>query len=248
VDINSDERKKERERFWLEMLQARLPQIASANVQDGERPDFVLTTERLQIGVEVTEYCQEGLERQDQLAERVCRQAEAECASLGLPPIWVQAEFDHKAPLHRRQISMAATDLAQRVQRLVPPTCPGQAEERRYSGNLQTFPSWLMHVWVDRWPGISKSQWSPIRATGVPMLTSVNISTILESKSSAVADYRPLVDETWLLYVVDGFRVARDAMLSESAKRERYVCEFDRVFVLWDRGNLDELRVSRPHA
>jgi hypothetical protein len=236
--------KKERERFWLEMLQSRVPMIASAVVQDLERPDFILTTPSRRISVEVTEYCHEQLERQDQLAECVCRRAEAECASVGLPPIWVQAEFDHKSLLHKKDVPAAASDLAQRVQKLVPADCPGHAEERRYSGNLHSFPNWLRHVWVDRWPGVTRSHWSPVRAVGVPQLSSADISSVLEAKSGAVADYRSRVDETWLLYVVDGFRVARDAILGERAKRERYSCEFDRVFVLWDRGNLDELDVS----
>lgn len=201
---NTNERKKQRERFLLDSFLQTL-NLPIDITDEREAPDFLVNYEGRMIGIEVTELFVPPLDgttlqAHESLTNRIVQRAKADYQRQGFPPIHVSIGFVPRCDLggtNRDSLSKALVDfLAVR---------PLAQSERLHwhSDDARQLPDEIAFVYALGVPGEEFAHWVVPRAGWVHPLSAVLLQASIDKKASRIETYRSATDESWLLVVAD---------------------------------------------
>jgi hypothetical protein len=143
-----------------------------------------------------------------------------------------------------RYVDPVSSALARLVSRCAP-TADGWVDVSVRSWDLDDFPDAVESVRIYHSPMIDEPFWSLSGCLPNRRIGKSELERVVAKKSKAAAEYRSQFDETWLLMVIDGFRIGSAGSLDEESARVSYRSQFTRALVLRDRRVVHELDVIR---
>lgn len=241
--------KKDRERQLLRRFASRHPgYVPSGQLDDFERPDFVLSTDDgTVVGMELIDYVRGQTDNEggstdlkdEKDHEAVAGQAEnmfnaRNGASVEVHLIWHPGRHLRKSD---------RTPLASALAELVEANVPEKALETNFIEDQQLrgtrLRRYLSDVLVTRLPGRGRGVWSSFESAWTAV-SEEELQSILDSKEEDVRGYHEnLIEEydaceaIWLLIVAEGRYAASLVDLPRSAESRRYRTSFDKAF-FWD--------------
>src|SRR5579862_9455474 len=172
-----------------------------------DRPDCLVRTEGLTVGIEITRLHREvnrgerPLQETEELRIRAVQQALALYEKRGGPPLFVTVRFS-RVPLAKRTITMTAAWLAERIEAVIPATGRTTEIVPTYAPG-EEFPEEIVSVGINRPASLRHQEWWPESAGRSQSLTHTQVQAALARKAAHVAEYRAACDEIWLLLVLD---------------------------------------------
>lgn len=206
-------------------------------LEPGEAPDFRLTNQAETIGLEVTRLFhlpdRDGIWRRatESLREDVVRRARTMYECEGGPPIHVSVFFNSSTPFTKQRVKTLADELKTLVIRNLPNPDSHATEEYDWI-NREWFPEEISQISVWRLSGLTSCDWTAPDAAFVPHCTIEMIQEVILKKAARFNAYTRLVQECWLLLVLDGFRLSGTFQLSEAVLSHHYQSPFVRLYIL----------------
>lgn len=239
--------KKARERFFLEKLRTLRPDLITGDIEEFEEPDFRFKgNDGCIVGIELTEVLNSDspsgnhLQAQDSIASRVVDRAKIHYDALGAEPVIVSVHFNPAYAIRKIDVNRLATSLVKLAQRNLP--AAGEMFEEIYNWvNRSYFPEEISSVSLFRLEGQEESSWLYQRSVWVPTLSTERLDSVVQEKSARSSVYRQNCERLWLLIVADGLPLASIWAIEKDLVNRANRREFDRAFVLHDRGKLYEL-------
>lgn len=206
--------KKRRERIHLERLQALRPELLAGDLEESEKPDFLVRSACGKItGVEVTELFhpsrpgESPLQAQEALRARIVSLAWRKYDQLNEPPVQVGLIFSDTYPLSKRKVGQIA-DMVVAVVRLHRPPLGEGAEIEYDRATHSYFPRELAVILVHCIEGVDESYWSAPGAVYVPPIGAKELREVVQAKSRLADVYRERCQDLWLLIVSDGWQLS----------------------------------------
>lgn len=243
--------KKDRERQLLRAFGSVYPHIPSGQLDDFERPDFVLSAdEGTVMGVELVDYVRgqgEGERGSTELMdekdhEAVVREAEAMFSAENRASVQVNVSWHPGRHLKKSHQGTLAAALAELVERNAPREVLEPAAIERDQLRKTPLRRFVADVFVTRLTGKGKGAWVSFESTW-PEVGEEEIQRILDSKDEKVEGYREHVcqhyetcDAVWLVIVAEGRYAASLVDLSDTVESHRFRTSFDKA-VFWDKLN-----------
>jgi hypothetical protein len=228
--------KKARERHALtaaQELDGHFPRVSFRDGKEGAEPDFVLTLPDGTLGVEIVECFSPDLHRglsrnaQETFTFKVADKVKTECLRIGISHLSAHLTFDFSVRLRNEEIAPLAKEIVELIKPCGDPSTPRLRFVRR-----RQLPSAIKEISAHHRPTIPEPFIG--LASGVPPAAPFDerqLRELLKGKNEKFFRiYQLSCSKTWLLVVVDQYRVAcqtyipPDLRLTESP--------FDRVIVL----------------
>ncbi len=232
------ENQKQRERRYLDRFRECYADFPSGEIVHSERPDFILLSDDLRLGIEVSEVFQPGPDHggspqaQESLQTRTLHIASDIHLRNGGPFVDVAIQFARASDLTKRRVDRLARDLAELVGE-----SRAEIGEVIRLGDEDDLPEEIASLRIFRLPSLSRSHWNAAGAITVPRLDPPAIQDILNRKTSLLPGYLNHCDVCWLLLIADGFQFSGSVDVSESAYHHAFDSPFDRVlfFQVYER-------------
>jgi len=232
-------RKKEIERYHLELFRETRPDFPLGSVIDSEEPDFLIENSGTTIlGVEVTELYREPpaegrpMQAWENLAKQIVEEACAIHTDRGGPTLTVRVEFDLASRLRPARRSQVALKLAE----LVLSTdidIDGAVRLENHHEELEEFPEEITRIRIQRSRFRSRPLWSAPRAAFIPRLSATLLQERINEKNKRTGMYRRKSLEVWLVIVHNlHFSLASSFENIGEAVKHNYHSQFDRTFIL----------------
>lgn len=228
--------KKERERYYLDLLRSIFPGFPAGWVEDGERPDFIVHSPDGKIGIELTRIYKQGPANgpplQSQESERQAVVAEA-CRihkTMGLDPVQVHFDFEGESSLTKKHRTKYAHTLAV----LVANNLPSKNSWLEVDSNFnlpESFPFEVHYVSIARFDSLTRNAWSVPVGGIVAEDCRTDFQRVISEKDILVPDYRACWKH-WLLILADWSGPSSFFEPSTQTLSHVYRTAFDRVFFL----------------
>lgn len=214
------------------------PLFPEGEIENTERPDFVVRARDKALGIEHTEVFQPGpshggsLQAQDSLAQKVVEKARHLYTQSHNQPLHVQVLFNLNLRLRKQNIDAIAQNLVHVIEEAhidldIPVTL------KRTRNTLDRFPKEIAFVHICH-PGGKADRWRCSSAGFVPEMMPEHLQAIIGKKERKLDNYTSEYSELWLLIVANDLRIPSTVDLDESALAHRYESRFDRVFFFWN--------------
>ena len=203
----TDKCKKQKERRYLTRFKEVCSAFPDGKVRDCERPDFIISCTKGNLGIEITRLFQSpapskrSLQEQESLRKRIVDEAQRQYNLLGNRPIRVTIYFNHNYVLNKLDVKALADKVAGIVQRNIP-SPNGPAKEEVYDWvNRDYLPEQISRVSVGNG---RKDFWSASDSGFFSSLTPKKIQTELNRKNKLYKTYQKKCSSVWLIIVLDG--------------------------------------------
>jgi hypothetical protein len=244
--------RKSRELIHLEHFKEAYPFFPCGDIEQTEKPDFIVHALHKDIGIEHTEMFQPGapnggsLQAQDSLALRVVEKASDLYRSNHSQSLLVQVLFNPRVEISKRDINRIAEAIVCLVDRT--PVKPGNTIAlKRTREDSVYFPTEIAHIYICRQNG-KENVWFCSSSGFVPQITPKQIQEKINAKNQKLDSYKSRCSELWLLLVADYLRIPSMIDLTELAHTHHYVTRFDRVFFFWNSSRrYDEFQLVRDN-
>jgi hypothetical protein len=240
-------RKKDKERFYLNLFKEAFVEFPSGTLEDGETPDFCVINGNTRIGIELTELFrpvtvnEAPLQQRESFLFRLARNASDIHQKRGLPPVVVTAFVNPHHKFRQADMRQMAGQLAAIVERNLPEA--GQSREEEYTyDNRGYFPETIHHVIVRRYPGVDENVWSCPEAAWIPDCGPELIQATLDNKQSRYAACRGKCGAVWLVMLTETRGLASFVRFTPAAMTHLYSASFERIFVFKAGREIIELR------
>lgn len=208
-------------------------------IPDGAGPDFIVATDRGEIGIEVTEVVREatrsGISRRQMegIREQVLAGAKKLWEEARGPCLEVHVHFNEHRTSSKKDISRVAAELAPFVRAHVPPV--GESLHlNRHNREAAALPKEVSAIGIIRLASHTRSYWLSPDADWEATLSVEQLQARITAKNSKAARYRSAVGTVWLLIVLDSRRLSGWFDFQGAALEAVYESMFDRIF-LFDR-------------
>jgi hypothetical protein len=228
--------KKQEERLCLDCFKAAWAEFPPGTIRESETPDFLVSSERAIVGIEVTRLFRETvppkapLQIRESVLQNIVQTAKQIHIDNRQPPVCVSAFFSPHHDFRKRDILENAKSLAEIVARNLPEI--GEREEEFDGTNRHYFPETIHHVIVRRYPEIQENFWSAPEAAFCPKSGAELLQAAIKRKEGTYERCRSQCDQAWLLLVADAGRLSSIVSLTDAALRHVYVSRFDRAFLM----------------
>ena len=208
----------------------------SYSIDSGESPDFILKSDGVCLGLEVTQLFHPSSQpafarrRVESLRSRVVSQAQSLYGMTGNPPVHVSVFFNSCQKINTVDVSSLAKKLANLVLRNLPEQDGHKSEEFNWD-NRGWFPSEINHVSVWRLSQILDSHWSTPDAEYIPECSIELIQGVIEKKNAKLVNYAKTVLECWLLIIFDDFRLSGTFKVTQALLDHAYSSGFRKVYM-----------------
>jgi hypothetical protein len=232
IDVSSEGRKKQAERFFLErFLDA--SGMAAEIVDDREKPDFVIRYEDRLVGVEVTRmyvaHDKNGslAQAQESISDRIVFRARQLYEASGAQPAHVSVCFAPRHELRQLRRDAVARSLAALVGDM------NLVEWKRLNwrpgagGLLSGVISFVHALGV---PTRDMAHWSVARAGWVAPVTVEALQARIDDKAKRLPGYRNEIPEHWLLIYADGMKPSQLFEVRADFEPGKVVSPFTRTY------------------
>ena len=232
--------KKERERWYLEIVRDTCAGFPAGDITDSEEPDFLIESSEHIVGIELTELYREHdvlngrpMQAMERLTDSIVEEACTIHRGEGGPPLTVRVEFElGSRRLGRKQRTEIASKLAALVQQ-TPVEVDGYVELENDYENSDMFPEEITRIRIQRNRFRSRGLWTVPRVAFIPRLDVIHVQRRIDEKNKRVAVYREKSPEVWLVIVHSlHFSLASTFEYSDEVFLHKYDSEFDRTFLL----------------
>ncbi|MCR5697274.1 MAG: hypothetical protein K6G73_09925 [Marinilabiliaceae bacterium] len=250
-DKNQNQIKKDK-REWtiINLFSSAYEQFPIGNLKKSERPDFILTTPKKRIGIELTELKYErddtkfNMRAHEDFLSEIMDNAQAIYNKQKNLYLVVDVHFsDCIAPLC---VNMGGDDanlikqgLSESISRIVIDNLP-EATGKHYIVNRTSkygdvnLPSMIDAINITNVTGRqTEALWFASISTRVKPLTVQSISQRIHDKDKKIVGYDATCDNQWLVIIQNSFLMAEkyDPVAAARALRHHYHSRFDKVFV-----------------
>ena len=230
--------KKRIERRSLNLLLSADGFAAPLQVEERERPDFLVCYEDRSVGVEITEVMKNpqmrGSRAWEGNAGAVLVAAESEWESRGLSPVSVAVTFDKGATLAKTQRPHLAARIVALVAQVMP--LPGQQkvlgigpEHLRVDAEVPTEVRTIIVGPTES----RRSSWTLSTGGSIRPLSRDLLVQAISQKDALVPEYRKAAPELWLVLTCDLYRYSSSFDLSDATALDgAFETAFDRIYFI----------------
>lgn len=213
----------------------------NGEIENAEKPDFIIRSPDKLLGIEHTEIFQPGssngasLQAQDRVGQEVAKKAHTLYLERpDLQPFFVQILFNDKILISKKDIDRLANAVVNILKTIS--IEPGDsATIKRTQENLNYFPVEISMIHLYAYLAEHREQrWSTSSAGWVPEVSSEYVQEKIDQKEQKLNNYKSVCSEVWLLIVADDLRIPASIDLTDLALKHQYVSKFDRVFLFWN--------------
>lgn len=203
---------------------------------DGAGPDFLVATDKGEIGIEVTKLHREasisgvGRRQMEGIRDRVLAAAKRSWDGAGLNPLEVHVHFNHHETPFKPEISRIADGLVAIVQARMP-TVGEHVHLSWNDGEALGLPKGIHAISIIRLPTHRRSYWLGADSDYEATLSAEQVQRTISSKNKKAGLYRSAARVVWLLLVLDSRRLSGCFDLEGAAFRAVYESCFARTFV-----------------
>jgi uncharacterized protein YciU (UPF0263 family) len=233
------DKKKIRERKFINEVAQIYPAFPVGEIIDNESPDFLIKQNTQIIGVEIVDYVRgqiegESVERRNEvLWQKVANTAKGLFETKHNIPLLIHFHWNKRHFLRQAEISRLANDFVRLVENHIP---------EKLFGNIRigldelegTLLDDVCHsITITRVRNDKQSLWSFISSGWIEVQTN-EIQYLIDAKNDKTQDYLRRCDETWLIIVADGHYISSNIDLPEATSNNVFVSFFEQVLV-YDR-------------
>lgn len=245
----AQERKKARERWFLDSFKRAYAGFPEGSIECSEGPDFLVRSGGRTLGVELQEYARGGgaagsPEREKEMfQDRVAVEAGRIYERWSSIPLNVGFLWNPIATRHNGTVGDLAANAARIVARYIPPESGGQAwlgwDELR--GSPLENAVHLIHIL--RLPAGRENFWRSGESGGIDVEPD-ELQGLIDRKDGKVAEYLRKCDSVWLL-ITQSNHISGSAHLTDAVRSHSFRSRFARVFVFdhW-KDQVTELTVA----
>lgn len=252
---HNQEKKDKREWSIIQRFRASYQTFPLGTLEKSERPDFLLSTKKKLIGIELTELKYEREDKKfnlrahenflNQIMEGAQDIFESKCDFKLVVDVHFADEFGPilSAETHTTENTLMKQGLIEAIAKIVSENTP-EATGIHYMidrtskyGDLN-LPSKIESISIRNVTGrLEEGLWFAGISTKVKPLSISSISQRLVAKNLKLPYYNPDCDENWLIIIQNSFLMSSsyDERMAREALKHAYRSDFDRVFV-FERG------------
>ena len=231
-------KKKEIERYHVELFRKTLSDFPVGTIIDSEEPDFLIENKGIIIGIEITDLYHEALQSVrpmqawESLTEQVVDEARAIHTFKGGPVLTVRVEFDLGSKFGKSRRAEVASKLAELVL-ATNVDVGGEVKLQNEYDDLDAFPEEITRIRIQRSPFRSRPLWNAPRAAFIPQLDVGLLQERIDEKNKRAEVYRQKSPEIWLVIVHNlSLSLASSFERSREAFQHSYRSDFNRTFML----------------
>lgn len=225
-----------RERWQIERFAQTVFPDGRFDLQDGERPDFVLIRDGYRVGVEHTALhwpagpAGPRQEREGLLA-RVCAVAAERWLASGQQHVEVWVLFEPGVRIRKADVAPIAAALVTLAGAHVPPDGEQVRVERPWSPRQDGWPPSVHSLRVSRLVKCPRTSWHSLDSDYIPPLAPDYLQQRIDDKNAKLGGYAPGVDEHWLVLTLEAGRLSSTFDVPESTRACRYRTAFSRLYI-----------------
>jgi hypothetical protein len=229
-------KKKEQERFYLDLFRSAFPLFPEGLIEDGESPDFVINASDGTIGIELVRvYQQVSIDGPPPQAQESERQALVEESrriyeAMDLDPVQVHFFLAGDTNFTKKNRKKYARVLAELVARNLPPQNSWLDLENQYD-LPESFPSEVHSVNIVRFDSLTHNAWSVAVGGLVQEDCRTNFQKKISEKDALLQSYRHCTMH-WLLIVAEWSGPSSFFEPSTETLTHKYHAQFERIFFL----------------
>ena len=245
--------KKDIEAWQLARFRETVSDFPAGEVERHERPDFLIRTTAVTVGIELTQLFRpsetrtQPLQEGERLREYVCDTAWRIYEKTGGANVDVMVSFSPHVTFRSNRVRAIAEHLARTVRAL-------NVAERSHVrieydwDNRELFPDEIIGIRVANFGPDIATVWRPGEAGFVPDTSVDQLQTRITRKALLYEAYRDACDEAWLMLVADGFSISTMFSLTAAAQTATYYGPFERLYYFENFGRRSHrLTISPDH-
>lgn len=230
-------KKKRIERQYLEVFRGTLDDFTVVDIEDTERPDFLVTLPECVLGLEITRIYRDPepgsppLQFQDAERNQVIERVQALATDHGLCPLLADVYFNSQWTIRKQDRDSIAQSLFDLVAARLPaidehltlenrPPLTAEFPPQVEAISLWRFKSLKSHLWEVGDAGIVNEDFAP------------ELQRIITRKTPHVPVYRARCEKCWLVIVADWRAPSGFFEISDRVSSESYETDFNRVYFL----------------
>lgn len=245
--------KKNEEMEFIRIFQKVFPEFPQGQIEEHEKPDFLIRTPSCLLGIEVTRlYCEtpEGkrpMTEQEGLQTQILRGAKNCYDRDGNPPIHVSVHFKTLPGLRKADVDHLANQIVRIVREEM--LAKGIWVIREDEDNWEWWPPTIAFVIILRNAVLTRSTWVSSVCGFFPELHPKLVQAALDGKNSSVPTYRQRCSKLWLLMVAVGSGMSLTFDITPEIEPHHFRASFDRAFLLQCfEGKFLELKIVPPQT
>jgi hypothetical protein len=227
----SYEGKKHREKQHLAKVKLLYAAFPRGVVIECEEPDFLVTNEEINCGIELVEYVRgqgkggSPIRWREELHEQTIVLAKSKHEAQSAIAVSVHVHWFHHRELRSGDVDRIADEICKIVNSCQPLELnEGVAIEPDYRTDISDYVS---RVSIRR-RSSGKTIWSNVEV-GPAQADAVELQRIISSKNEKVNSYLTKCSEVWLVIVADGKRISSSGELSLRERQTKFESEFKKV-------------------